>query len=59
MHSMDPSCTPAAKSASLEAPLPGTGFAVATPPSGEPITASQWSYLPGSPSPGDLCISRT
>lgn len=59
MHTMDPSCTPAAKTASLEAPPPGTGFAVATPPSGGFLTAPRWSYRPGSPSPGDLCISRT
>ena len=37
MHTMDPSCTPAAKSASLEAPLPGTGISVVNPPNGEPL----------------------
>jgi len=59
MHAMDPSCTPVAASASFAAPPPGTGAAVATPPSGVSVAAPRWSYLPGSPSPGDLCISRT
>ena len=59
MHTMDPSCTPAAASASFAAPPPGTGVAVATPPSGVSVAAPRWSYHPGSPSPGDLCISRT
>jgi len=59
MHTMDPSCTPAAASASLAAPPPGTYAAVATPPSGASVAAPHWSYRPGSPSPGDLCISRT
>lgn len=59
MHSMDPTCTPAAKSASLEAPLPGNGTAVASPPSGKPLPAANRFHRPESPSPGDLCISRT
>lgn len=59
MHSMDPSCTPAAKSASLEAPLPGTGISVVNPPAGEPLQTATMSRRPVGPSPGDLCISRT
>ncbi|MDN3935840.1 DUF6153 family protein [Arthrobacter sp. YD4] len=59
MHTMDSSCTPAAASASFAAPPPGTGVAVATPPFGVFVASPRWSYRPGSPSPGDLCISRT
>lgn len=59
MHTMDASCTPAAKSASLEAPLPGIGFSVVNPPTGEPLQTAALSRRPVGPSPGDLCISRT
>lgn len=59
MHSMDPTCTPAAKSASLEAPLPGTGITVINPPTGERLQTPPVSRRLVGPSPGDLCISRT
>ncbi len=54
------SCIPSAKSASLAAPLPGTVVTGWNPGSGR-LTAGgpQWSYQPGSPSPGDFGISRT
>jgi hypothetical protein len=59
MHSMDSSCTPAAKTTSLAAPVPGTGVTVINPPDGAPFRTAALSYRPQSPSPGDLCISRT
>ena len=60
MQSMTAACTPSAKTASLAAPLPGTGIIASNPNAGMHSTISAlWSYLPGSPSPGELCISRT
>jgi hypothetical protein len=57
---MTAACTPSAKSGSLAAPLPGTGIIARNINAGAPGTPSaRWSYLPGSPSPGELCISRT
>lgn len=60
MQSATGSCIPSAKTGSLAAPLPGAGIIgrnVAT----ETLIQlrAQWSYHPGSPSPGDLCIIRT
>lgn len=60
MQSMTGSCTPSAKTGSLAAPLPGTGIIGRNINTGTLTTISaQLSYRPGSPSPGDLCISRT
>ncbi|WP_346960461.1 hypothetical protein [uncultured Arthrobacter sp.] len=60
MHAMTAACTPSAKSGSLAAPLPGPGVTVRTTTTGALTDNSTgWSYLPGSPSPGELCISRT
>lgn len=60
MQSMTAACTPSAKTGSLAAPLPGTGIIARNPNAGTPSTISaRWFYLPGSPSPGELCISRT
>ena len=60
MQSMTAACTPSAKKGSLAAPLPGTGIIARNANAGTPSTISAlWSYLPGSPSPGELCISRT
>ncbi|MDN4643411.1 hypothetical protein [Arthrobacter sp. PsM3] len=60
MESMSAACTPSAKTSSLAAPLPGTGIIARQPGAGTPSTISaRRSYLPGSPSPGELCISRT
>ena len=60
MQAMTGSCTPSAKTGSLAAPLPGAGIIAGTSATGTLATISaQWSYLPGSPSPGELCISRT
>ncbi|MET3952639.1 hypothetical protein [Arthrobacter sp. UYEF36] len=60
MQSMTAACTPSAKTASLTAPLPGTGIIASNTNAGtQSAISALWSYLPGSPSPGELCISRT
>ncbi|MFF1881946.1 DUF6153 family protein [Pseudarthrobacter sp. NPDC058196] len=60
MHAMTAACTPSAKSGSLAAPLPGTWVVARTSIAGALTdTGAAWSYRPGSPSPGELCISRT
>lgn len=60
MQSMTSACTPSAKTGSLTAPLPGTGIIASNTTAGTQSTISAlWSYLPGSPSPDELCISRT
>lgn len=60
MQPMTAACTPSAKTGSLAAPLPGAGIIARNVTSGTLATISaRWSYLPGSPSPGELCISRT
>lgn len=60
MQDMTGSCTPSAKTGSLAAPLPGTGVIGRNMNTGTLTTIrAQWSYRPGSPSPSDLCISRT
>jgi hypothetical protein len=54
------SCVPAPGGASLAAPLPGTvAFAVPDPSAGRLQAVAAYAYVPGSPSPGDLSISRT
>lgn len=53
-------CTPSAKVGTLTAPLPGNGFLAGNTSPGTPLaTGALWSYLPDSPSPVELCISRT
>jgi hypothetical protein len=60
MQSMTAACTPSAKTATLVAPLPGTGIIARNTNAGTQSTISAlWSYLPGSRSPGELCIGRT
>lgn len=60
MQAMTEACTPSAKSGSLAAPLPGAWVIARSTNTGALTHASAgWSYLPGSPSPGELCISRT
>lgn len=59
-QSMSAACTPSAKTGSLAAPLPGTGIIARTTHTGTPGPINpRWSYHPGSPSPVELCISRT
>jgi hypothetical protein len=60
MQAMTAACTPSAKTGSLAAPLPGTGIIARNINTGTLATISaRRSYRPGSPSPGELCISRT
>lgn len=60
MQRMTAACTPSAKTGSLAAPLPGAGIIARNVNTGTLATiGARWSYLPGSPSPGELCISRT
>jgi hypothetical protein len=54
------SCVPAPGGASLAAPQPGTvAFAVPDPSAGRLQAVAAYAYVPGSPSPGELSISRT
>jgi hypothetical protein len=60
MHTMTMACTPSAKTASMDAPEPGIlvlGIRNNTAAAG--AATGQWSYLPDSPSPCELSISRT
>lgn len=60
MQAMTAPCIPSARSGSLSAPLPGAAIIEwNTDDGGVVLTSAQWAYRPGSPSPGDLCISRT
>ena len=59
-HAMGVSCIPSTATSVLAAPLPGTS--TTAPSSFRPVATGAgtlWSYLPGSPSPGELSISRT
>ncbi|MGP0222633.1 MULTISPECIES: hypothetical protein [unclassified Paenarthrobacter] len=59
-HAMGSSCIPSPKTASLAAPLPERASFLS--PAHRAVSShagSMWSYQPGSPSPGDLSISRT
>lgn len=59
MSGMDAACVLSAGNTSFSAPLPGTA-PYALPDFGVAAAAgTKHSYSPGSPSPGDLCISRT
>jgi len=52
------SCIPSGSTGSLAAPPPSTvSFAADT--QAHVAVASSYTYLPESPSPADLCISRT
>lgn len=60
MQAMTVSCIPSAKTWSLAAPLPGiTGFGVNDRAGMSSTVTARNAYLPGSPSPGELSISRT
>jgi hypothetical protein len=60
LHTMTVSCTPSAKTGSLSAPLPGTAvFGIISNARAPGRVPGLFSYLPGSPSPGELSISRT
>lgn len=60
MQAMSAACTPSAKAGSLAAPVPGNAIIARNTNAGDlAVTSARWSYRPGSPSPGELCISRT
>lgn len=61
VHAMGGSCIPSAKTGSLSAPSPGTTTVAGTIPPGSPAGYGHacWSFHPGTPSPGELSISRT
>jgi hypothetical protein len=60
MQTMTAACTPSAKTGSLTAPLPGTAVFAIGSKTGDAATATEsWPYLPDSPTPGELSISRT
>jgi hypothetical protein len=59
-HTMTVSCTPLAKNGSQFVALPGKGIFGSISNARAPGTIPRaYSYLPGSPSPGQLSISRT
>ncbi|MET4901617.1 DUF6153 family protein [Paenarthrobacter sp. CC6] len=59
-HAMATSCIPTVAPGGLTAPLPNTSISITTPSSESANAPSiPWSYRPGSPSPGELSISRT
>ena len=59
-QSMGAACVPSAKTGTLSAPQPGTLGLAFDAGNGLPSTVSaSYTYLPGSPSPGELSISRT
>ncbi len=58
MSAMGGSCIPSGSTGTLAAPPPSTvSFAAET--QAPDVAASSYAYLPESPSPADLCISRT
>lgn len=59
MSAMDAPCALSPANTSLTAPLPATTPFRAPDSAGAVVTSTGYSYLPESPSPGDLCISRT
>ncbi len=59
-HAMAASCIPLAATSTLSAPAPDRTPAVAPPYFGATVAAGDdWTYHPGSPTPGELSISRT
>ncbi|MET4619170.1 hypothetical protein ABIE18_000593 [Arthrobacter sp. 2762] len=59
-HAMAASCIPLAATSTLSAPVPDSTSAVAPSYLGAAVAAGDdWTYRPGSPSPGELSISRT
>nr|WP_283810508.1 DUF6153 family protein [Arthrobacter sp. C9C5] len=59
-HAAHTSCTPAPSGASLSAPLPGTTLLAVQPRSAAEVDQlPAYSYLPTTPTPNELSISRT
>jgi hypothetical protein len=59
MSALHAVCVPAPGHNSLAAPLPGVPPYANAGTAGAGVLVSHYSHRPGSPSPGDLCISRT
>ncbi|GAA1258854.1 DUF6153 family protein [Arthrobacter pascens] len=60
MHTMTVSCTPSGTTGSLSVPLPGPAvFGVISNARAPGAVPGSYSYRPGSPSPGELSVSRT
>ncbi len=59
MAGMDAGCVPSPGTGSLLAPLPGSTPFGNVSGAGQPSGHADYSFLPTTPSPGDLCISRT
>lgn len=59
MSALHAVCVPAPGHNTLTAPLPGVPSYATAGASGAGVLVSGYSHRPGSPSPGDLCISRT
>ncbi len=59
MSAMDALCVPSAASTAPAAPLPGSIPCAPRASADAAAPATEYSYVPGSPSPGELCISRT
>lgn len=59
MSALGAACIPAPGNPPLAAPLPAVTSFVLSRPATSPAYLATSAYLPGSPSPGELCISRT
>lgn len=60
VHAMTGSCTPSAKTGSLSAPSPeAAGFGLVSPAMAAGAVRGDRPHHPGTPSPGELSISRT
>lgn len=60
VQAMAGSCIPSVKPVSLASPSPGSTVFGVLPPTGAAGTVrGDWSHVPGTPSPGELSISRT
>lgn len=60
MHAMTRSCIPSVKTGSLSAPSPDSaGFGFISPATAAGAAPGFQSYHPGTPSPGELSVSRT
>jgi hypothetical protein len=58
-HAMTGSCIPSAKKGSLAAPSPGSTVFVISQAGAAGTVPGHYFHVPGTPSPGELSISRT
>ena len=59
MSAMGNACVLSPGNTPLTAPMPGTAPSALPDFDGAAVVGTNYSYSPGSPSPGELCISRT